>query len=58
MDSKPARLTALGAEPLQKPHEDNGSLVAVLADPEGNEFGAIISPEARPIEQLPLGVPE
>lgn len=58
MDSELARLTGLGAKLLEEPHEDGGSLVAVLADPEGNEFCAIVNPEDRPIEQRPPGLPE
>jgi predicted enzyme related to lactoylglutathione lyase len=41
MDPEVARLSALGAVILEKPHEDNGSFITVMADPAGNEFCVI-----------------
>jgi predicted enzyme related to lactoylglutathione lyase len=38
-----------GATLIQEPHDDNASLIAVLADPEGNEFCAIVNPHDRPL---------
>jgi predicted enzyme related to lactoylglutathione lyase len=32
---------------VQGPHDDEGHWTTVLADPEGNEFCVIVSPEDR-----------
>lgn len=39
-----ARLRELGATVLAEPHDDDGWLTAVLADPQGNEFCVIVPP--------------
>jgi predicted enzyme related to lactoylglutathione lyase len=39
------RLTALGATVLDPPHDDQGFLTAILADPQGNEFCVIKPPQ-------------
>jgi predicted enzyme related to lactoylglutathione lyase len=44
-ETEVARLVALGARILQGPHDDEGHWTTVLADPEGNEFCVIVSPE-------------
>jgi predicted enzyme related to lactoylglutathione lyase len=46
-DSEPevARLLTLGATVLQGPFDDEGHWTTVLADPEGNEFCVIVSPQ-------------
>jgi catechol 2,3-dioxygenase-like lactoylglutathione lyase family enzyme len=42
-----ARLVALGAAVVDPPHDDEGFLTAILADPQGNEFCVIRPPEGR-----------
>jgi predicted enzyme related to lactoylglutathione lyase len=42
------RLCALGARVLAPPHDDDGFLTAILADPEGNEFCVIVPPDSKP----------
>jgi predicted enzyme related to lactoylglutathione lyase len=44
-EAEVARLVALGATVLVAPHDDEGHWTTVLADPEGNEFCVIVSPE-------------
>jgi predicted enzyme related to lactoylglutathione lyase len=44
-DAEVGRLVALGATVVQSPHDDEGHWTTVLADPEGNEFCVIVSPE-------------
>jgi predicted enzyme related to lactoylglutathione lyase len=39
------RLAAMGATVLDPPHDDEGFLTAILADPQGNEFCVIRPPE-------------
>jgi hypothetical protein len=39
-----SRLSGLGARVVWPPHDDNGFLTAVLADPEANEFCVIVPP--------------
>lgn len=39
------RLCALGASVVERPHDDDGFLTAILADPEGNEFCVIRPPD-------------
>lgn len=43
--SEVERLTALGATLVDPPHDDDGFLTAILADPQGNEFCVIRPPE-------------
>ncbi|HEY3681614.1 MAG TPA: VOC family protein [Streptosporangiaceae bacterium] len=51
MDPELARLRGLGATVVRGPFDDDGWLTAVLADPAGNEFCAIVPPERqRPSE--------
>jgi predicted enzyme related to lactoylglutathione lyase len=45
VDSEVERLIALGARVVQAPHDDNGYLTTILADPQGNEFCVIRPPE-------------
>jgi predicted enzyme related to lactoylglutathione lyase len=40
-----ARLTGLGATVLRGPFDDEGHWTTVMADPEGNEFCVIVSPD-------------
>jgi Glyoxalase-like domain len=44
-EAEVARLTGLGATVLRGPFDDEGRWATVLADPEGNEFCVIVSPE-------------
>jgi predicted enzyme related to lactoylglutathione lyase len=44
-EAEVGRLVALGATILEAPHDDEGHWTTVLADPEGNEFCVIVSPE-------------
>jgi predicted enzyme related to lactoylglutathione lyase len=46
-EAEVARLITLGAAVLQGPFDDEGHWTTVLADPEGNEFCVIVSPEDR-----------
>jgi hypothetical protein len=45
MEPELARLSGIGARILAAPHDDDGFLTAVLADPEGNEFCVIVPPK-------------
>lgn len=40
-----ARLTALGATVIDPPHDDEGYLTTILADPQGNEFCVLRPPD-------------
>jgi len=46
-EAEVARLVALGARVLHGPFDDEGHWTTVLADPEGNEFCVIVSPQDR-----------
>ncbi|HEX3814799.1 MAG TPA: VOC family protein [Mycobacteriales bacterium] len=46
MEPMLTRLLGLGARVLRGPFDDNGWLTTVLADPEGNEFCALVPPNA------------
>jgi predicted enzyme related to lactoylglutathione lyase len=46
-ETEVARLVTLGATIMVAPHDDDGHWTTVLADPEGNEFCVIVSPEDR-----------
>jgi predicted enzyme related to lactoylglutathione lyase len=44
-EAEVARLRELGATVLRGPLDDDGHWTTVMADPEGNEFCVIVSPE-------------
>ena len=44
-EAEVTRLVALGARVLQGPFDDADHWTTVLADPQGNEFCVIVSPE-------------